>query len=332
MIATRSLAAEWQLVFLSALTPALLVALSAGCSGSGAVGGPGAGATGGTTPSPPSSTASGGAAPDGTGGANVSPTDSGSNAGAGANADAASDALVPSDGGSNDATGAARSCSSPTVICDDFEDGALTGWTKSESGGTFTVEGTHAYSGKSSVLLTIPGGRSGGFLVRTGAPLFPLSNNTIWGRMMIYFEGVPSGHFDTIRAAPGGGGTPWYNIGGQNKALMFNYYSGADDCRAPRTPNQTVATGKWMCWEWKYDGSKNEMDLWIDGTLVRQVVGTGDACQGANAPWTAPSFGSIRLGQYNAQTYGSQTRLWMDDIAITTTDRLGCPAVSATAK
>ena len=33
----------------------------------------------------------------------------------------------------------------------------------------------------------------------------------------------------------------------------------------------------------------------------------------------------IRLGEFNAQTDGAQTRMWMDDIAIGTSGRIGCP-------
>jgi hypothetical protein len=222
--------------------------------------------------------------------------------------------------------GGSAACPDPALVCDDFEDGDLVGWNKLETGGTFAVEGTHAYSGKSSVRLTIPANQRGGFLERTGMPLFPLKSNTIWGRMMVFFEDMASGHFDTIRGAPVGGGTPWCNIGGQFKDLLFNYYSGDHDCWGTPNPKPPIATGKWMCWEWKLDGSKNEMDLWTDGTLTHTVVGKGDGCvSGGNATWAAPTFGTVRLGEFNAQTAGAQTRMWMDDIALGTSGRIGCP-------
>lgn len=299
--------------------PSIVTLLALGCSGAGRVGGVGRAD-----------------ANPGTGGADAVGAESGTVVASGGNGeDGATDQAQEEAGvdgareAGNEGGGVPR-CGLESALCDDFEGGSLGHWTRSESGGTFAVDGTHAFSGQSAAMLTIPAGRAGGFLVRAGAPLFPLPANAISGRLMIYFESLPIGHFDTIRGAPAGGGTPWYNIGGQNRSLMFNYYSGADDCRAPRTPNQLVVTGKWQCWEWKYDGVNREMDLWIDGTLARQVIGTGDACQGANAAWTAPTFGSIRLGQYNAQTFGSETRIWMDDIVLGTGERLGCAAASLT--
>jgi hypothetical protein len=240
------------------------------------------------------------------------------------------------DGASSDgarADGSSSSgCPDPAVVCDDFEASNLSEWNVLETGGTFAIDQMHAYGGKSSVRLTIPAKQRGGFLEKMGSPLFPLVNNTSWGRMMVFFESMASLHFDTIRGAPVGGGTPWYNVGGQYKALLFNYYSGDKDCAGYPKPNPGIPTNKWMCWEWKFDGSKNELDLWIDGTLIYTVLGTGSTCVTGGAPmWAAPTFGSIRIGEYNAQTEAVQTRMWMDDVALGSTGRIVCPVTSPSA-
>ena len=223
-------------------------------------------------------------------------------------------------------------CAAPAALCEDFEAGNLEQFAVLETGGVFDVDATHVYSGGSAVMLTIPANQRGGFLEAAGAPLFPLTGNTVWGRLMVYFEDLPSGHFDTVRGAPEGGGTPWYNIGGQGKALLFNYYSGALDCWSTVANKPPLPLKKWVCWEFQIDGSKNDMALWVDRQPSHSINDTGQGCVGGKqGTWAAPTFGSVRLGQVNAQTTGNQTRLWMDDIALGTSGRIGCPEPSATA-
>ncbi len=296
----------------------------------------GAGSSTGGGASSSSTTTSFDATAEAASGSDAPSTREGGTAGGGASADgsrpddARSDVAAPedarSDAASSDGSGS-WGCPGPALVCDDFETD-LSAWKVLETGGAFAIDATHAYGGKSSVKLTIPANQRGGFLEKTGAPLFPLVNDTNWGRMMVYFESMASLHFDNIRAAPIGGGTPWYNLGGQYKKILFNYYSGNNDCAGYPVPNPTIATNQWTCWEWKFDGSKNEMDLWLDGTLVWSVVDKGTTCVTGGTPsWAAPTFGTIRLGEYNAQTEGSQTRLWMDDVALGTSGRIGCPAL-----
>jgi hypothetical protein len=261
--------------------------------------------------------------------ATSTPADGGGASASRDSAPAADGAVALQDGA---AAPPAVDCKNGALVCDDFEDGDLVGWRKSETGGKLEVEGTHAYSGKSAVRLTIPANQRGGFLQQRGAPLFPLPKKVLWGRMMVYFEDMAGGHFDTIRGGTAGGGTPWYNIGGQGKAYFLNYYTGGHDCWSVPAGRPAIPRNKWMCWEWTFDGNTNGISYWVDGKLVREVKGPGDGCvSGGNAPWVAPTFGSIQLGEFNAQTTGAQTRMWMDDIALGTEMRIGCPAASSTA-
>jgi len=233
---------------------------------------------------------------------------------------------------SPDATPSSGSaCPSHAQVCDDFEDGNLDGWTKLESGGTFTIDGTHVVSGKNALSLSIPAGKAGGFLERTGAPLFPLPNSAMFGRVMVYFDSVVDGHSDIVRGAPKGGGTPWYNVGEQHGQILLNYYAGAAaDCWARPSPSKAVPARKWMCWEWSFDGAKNEMQFFMDGQLLRKVSAKGDGClQNSGATWTAPKFESLRIGEYVAEISSTPTRIWLDDIAVSTTERVACPAQPA---
>jgi hypothetical protein len=79
-----------------------------------------------------------------------------------------------------------------------------------------------------------------------------------------------------------------------------------------------------MCWEWSFDGSKNEIQFFIDGSPSRRVSGTGDGCTGPNV-WTAPQFATLRVGEYIAQTSGTPTKMWLDSVAVGTEGRLACP-------
>lgn len=218
-------------------------------------------------------------------------------------------------------------CPATAVFCDDFEDGNLDGWVKMESGGTLAIDSTHASSGKNALSITMATGQRGGWLQRTGSPLFPLPKNAIYGRVMMYFESLPGGHTDFIRAAPTGGNAPWYNVGEQTGKVLLNYFGNGSDCWARPSPSTNIPLNTWMCWEFGYDGTKNQMQFYIDSQLSRMVDGVGDGCTGPNV-WTAPTFNYLAIGAYNAQPTISPSvgKMWFDDVAVSTTGRVGCPA------
>ena len=223
--------------------------------------------------------------------------------------------------------GTSAGCPPTAVFCDDFEDGNLDGWVKMESGGTLAIDSTHASSGKNALAITMATGQRGGWLQRPGAPLFPLPKNAIYGRVMMYFESLPGGHTDFIRAAPTGGNAPWYNVGEQTGKVLLNYFGNGSDCWARPSPSTNIPLNTWMCWEFGYDGTKNQMQFYINSQLSRMVDGVGDGCSGANV-WTAPTFNYLAIGAYNAQPTISPSigKMWFDDIAVSTTGRVGCPA------
>jgi hypothetical protein len=225
-------------------------------------------------------------------------------------------------------------CPASALVCEDFEDGKADGWSPLVSG--MTISTTHAASGTSSLSLTIPANGRGGFITRKGAPLFPLVNKTMWGRVMVWFDSVSDGHTDIVRGQSAGGGNPSYNVGEQHGAYMLNYYNGssATDCWArPKAPTPTVIpTGKWMCWEWSFNSANNDMQFFVDGTLYRHVAMTGDGCLTGNGVWVAPpDFGSVGVGATIAEIKPTVMQMWLDDIAIGTQERIGCPAAAAAA-
>jgi hypothetical protein len=299
-----------------------------GSGGSTASGGA-SGATGGSGVETGGSGAGTGGSGAGTGG---SPTGSGGSNGGGSTA-------VGTGGRSGGAGGRAGTggaggqvisavCPSTALVCDDFEDGNLDGWVKMESGGTLAIDTAHASSGKSALGITMATGQRGGWLQKTGSPLFPLPMNAMYGRMMVYFESLPAGHTDFVRgAASAGGGNPWYNVGEQTGKVLLNYYSSSSDCWARPSPSNNIPLNVWTCWEWGFDGPKNQMLFYINSQLSRTVNGVGDGCTGSNV-WTAPTFNYLSIGAYNAQPANAPSvgKMWIDDIAVGSTARIGCPA------
>ena len=227
-------------------------------------------------------------------------------------------------------TAASVACPPAALVCEDFEDGQAQGWSALPT--TMTISTQHAASGASSVLVNVPGGQAGGFISRKGAPLFPLVNKTMWGRVMVWFDVVADGHTDIVRGQSANGGNPSYNVAEQHGDYMLNYYNGsqATDCWArPKAPTPTtLPIGKWSCWEWKFDAGTNNMQFFVDGTLYRAVNMTGDGCLSGNGTWVAPpDFGTISVGA-NIAEKGEPMKMWFDDIAIGSQERVGCPAIS----
>lgn len=223
---------------------------------------------------------------------------------------------------------ATSSCPAHAQLCLDFEDGAFSGWNKKESGGTVSVDKTHVSHGTQALLISVPTGQAGGLLENHGAPLFPLPQKQLWGRMMVYFEGVPDGHTDLARGNGGNGG-PNYNVGEQHDSIMLNYYAGssATDCWARPKPEKKVPDKTWMCWEWRFDSARNQMDFWMDGVLLRSVDKNGDGCLSGNGVWQAPpTFESISVGELIAERSNNTAyKAWIDDVAVSNSARVGCP-------
>jgi len=256
------------------------------------------------------------------------------------------------DGGNGDATndGPMVDPCATALYCDNFDSYTAPGnpggmWrTSVQAGGTVSVDTTHARSGANAVHVTNPGGAAyeRAFISLEGAPIFPIANNTIFGRMMIYVTRVPATtvHWTMIQ----GEGTrvagfpnitdAVYRYGGQinGNRLMANYDTvpgGQSDC-AQRS-QVLVPMNTWSCVEWRFDGVLKELDFWLDGTIIpalsvrRIAVPAAGACQNPNwsGVWEPPTFEAIRLGWQHYQQGPGEA--WIDDVGIDT-KRLGCPS------
>jgi len=314
---------------------------SGGSDETTAASGGGTGATGGS-----SATASGGSG-DATSGANAS--------GTGGIDAAAQDQSVPdSISGSTDAVRAAvdasADCPPGALVCDDFEGYALGGdlspnWTTEIMGGTVQVETSKPFRGTKGVRITTtlsppnePARTNGGPLraatLIKQAPLFPIVGNAFYGRVMIWLTDMPPGgvHFSNIEASGKfpDGRLVKYGEGGMFQKLMAGYTIRpmgefdlpTVDCA--KTSNTGVPVKRWVCVEWQFNGSNDEMHLWFDGQAQTpvDVVKTGGGC---SVPWQAPVFDKLFLGWRHSQPSSIDVEMWLDDVVIDT-KRVGCPA------
>ncbi len=306
-------------------------ATTSGAGGQGGAAGSSTGAGG----------AAGGAGDGGTGGTAGSATDGGSTA------DAEREGGGTSDGGDG--------CAS-ALYCDNFDSYTSPGnpggmWkTSTQPGGMVSVDTMHAFSGTKAVHVMDPGNAAyeRAFISLEGAPVFPLANNTMFGRMMIYVTRRPTTtvHYSLISGE--GSKVPgfpnltagYYRYGAQiNGSQFLAQYdvqpSGQADCA--QRAQVSLMLNKWSCIEWRFDGTLKEMDLWLDGTIipalsVRQMAPNGKAaCQNQNwsGIWEPPTFDAIRLGWQHYQQGPGEA--WIDDVAVDT-KKIGCPAAQPGAK
>jgi hypothetical protein len=180
------------------------------------------------------------------------------------------------------------------LFCDDFEASATGAnpsgaWAARLGAGTLSVDESQHHSGNKSVKLSTEGGSGTkrALLRLLSNGVFPLPNNTLFGRLMFRLESAPetSVHWTLIQAGGLVEGQTYhalYRYGGQHPITangafvgsqwMANYetpdsYSGTgpgSDCW--HHANQTVIpVGQWSCVEWQFDGPNNAMNLWLDG-------------------------------------------------------------------
>jgi hypothetical protein len=274
-------------------------------------------------------------APGGTGG---QATGSGGTAGKPGDVDAgpAADAISPGDG-------SVAACPTGTLVCEDFEkyavggDVTTGGWSVMATAATVQVDATKPFAGGKGVHLVAPAGgaKTAALLVRQGAPMFPIAGNSFYGRMMVWITDAPAGvHFNNVIASG--------NLPNTTKIVKYGFgalaakttaaYTVRNDPAGPPVVDcyfgggPPVPTKQWVCVEWKFDGTGNEMHYWYDSKPVSDVVKNAGVCVAGTAPvWTAPTFADIQLGWFQNQPSTVPLEMWMDDIVIHGTQRVGCP-------
>ncbi len=246
-----------------------------------------------------------------------------------------------------DATPAATTPLPPAVdckkakLCDDFEAypvGAAPGsnWRVSGSANGLVVDSTRAYSGAKSILIKLPGTANiQAFMVPTVAGLFPLKDNVMYGRMMVFMPTSPGPgdrHWDMVIASGKipTGETGNYMFGGYTEKFWPSYqpHHCWKDSKSP------FIFGKWFCMQWQFDGAQgaggtrnNQMRFWIDSVEHTDITVDhfGSGCTTGKWEWVAPNFDTVRLGFTQYQTSVAPIELSIDDVAISDAP-IACPA------
>ena len=255
-----------------------------------------------------------------------------------------------SDGGAADAApteAGGVACPAGALLCEGFEayagpaDLAAAWKTTASAGATMTIDGTKAFGGGRALHIKAAAGTPSAVIIKEGAPLFPIAGNVMWGRMMMWLTATPGGnyHWNSIQSAGTIPGTQqWgkYGWGGQYGKVLAGYTVRNDpaggaivDCSKPST--MVYPEQRWVCVEWQFDSTRNEMHLWFDGALLTDVdvVGTGTRCVNngdLGKPWAGPAFANLMLGWQQYQGSNGALELWLDDVAVAT-QRVGCPAM-----
>lgn len=278
------------------------------------------------------------------------PQDSGAGADAGVDAGTTPDSVAAPDAGPRldagtvfDAgmkvdAGAVASHCPPGAWCDDFEgyDAGKAPWGRWKtlvSNGTVAVDSTRSVSGRQSVRMNVTAGSGrAAVMTLTGAPTFPIPGNNLFGRARMFIPELPADgvHYDFITGAgtsTAAGGQTLVRYGGMNtKHFLANYWETPTSADCWKNATVVVPEGKWACVEWQFDGSKNDMRLWVDGVAITSatVSGMGDGCVGRpNQTWHLPTFSTLEVGWRNWQPTTKAYSMWVDDFAVGSS-RLGC--------
>ena len=245
---------------------------------------------------------------------------------------------------------AKAACSGGFAVCDDFEAEApgrnpnTALWTvmKQNSNETVTIDSNRAFSGKQSVHIhTTNHGYEQAMLVNS--TLFPVTDNTFYGRMYMYFAGnQPQTHFNLVTAwgtLQGQSAATYINYGGQYDMFLANYYN-ANNSQAildlwqhagvssngNYIDTTAMPTDRWACLEWEFKGNNNEMHMWLDGNLVSTMSLAGiaaECCQ--STVWAFPPFRQVAMGWtlVGNQEAFDHFDLWLDAIVLDG-QRIGC--------
>jgi len=315
---------------------------SGGDSSGGTKGGAG---TGGASTGGKNGGGSGGTAGQGTGGTSNAggsggSPDSGGTGGGGTGGGGGGGSTGGGDAGSADAPASAVSgCMGvKAAFCDDFEGQTVGGAPKGDAfttqGGAFAVETGKSFSGTKAVHIHVAKGSGGPNTKMIFKKQFPLPNNDLHGRAMVFLTQNPADatnagfHWDMIFAS-GGGKTyvlgSMYNAVAKAGAFMPVYHPG-DRSIDTSTP---FPTGKWSCiqWQFRYGGAGDLLQIKQDGKIVDLGKSTAEGAaivDGHIAAWPAGPWSQMTFGYDHYQGLKIDVDLWFDDLAFGA-EEIPCP-------
>jgi hypothetical protein len=231
--------------------------------------------------------------------------------------------------------GASRCAGAGLLLCEDFEASAIDArrWQKGGNG-TATVDATRAARGARSLHVHADGN---GFAYLRNTSLFPVAGNTLYARMLVWFDAMPTApqwaHW-TIAEGAGTGDGSVVREGGQYDGKTDRFGVGSDDGPTgdwtnldedPPNAVRAVPTGEWVCLEWMWNGGTNETRLWWDGVEHPSLATTSRAHGGSDVLFQLPQMTSVWVGWwlYQAAPTPDHYDVWIDEVAFDGA-RIGC--------
>jgi len=198
-------------------------------------------------------------------------------------------------------------------------------WTRAELGaGAVSIDTTRAARGTRSLHVHTTNLAGSTAFIRT-TKIFPMPNNTIYGRAFVYLSGTSSAVHTTLFEAVGklpGGQTAYYRYGDPVHIIGANYDTPGSTPKTDYAQRSTTAmpTNRWACMEWLFKGDTNELHFWLDGSEV-----AGAAVPSNHVPqWTAPAFTQLDVGfKLYHDDPATAFDLWFDEVAVDG-QRIGC--------
>jgi hypothetical protein len=141
---------------------------------------------------------------------------------------------------------------------------------------------------------------------------FPATNNTLYGRMFVWFEDAltTDGHF-TLAEGAGTGNAAMIRFGGQNKFLGVGTDAGASGDWTDKD-NKPIPTKTWICTEFEFKGDTHEFSVWWDD-MERPALHRGPS--NGHSGFVMPQFNSLWFGWWMYNMAEPQ-ELWIDEIAV----------------
>ena len=282
----------------------------------------------------------GGFAANGSGGTSAGGVSAGG-AAEGGSGEGASGVGASGVGGSGEGGGAAQGgasqgeaaigCSghSAALLCDDFESGTIDASLWSEvtaNGGSIAVDSSVVREGNHALRVTLPSqGGARGFL-RADASVFPLPQNSMFGRAWIYAAGdVPNTHSKLLMLRGTlNGENAQYRLDSNSRDLNSRYSTPFINDNIQhgglRKFGYELPANRWVCIEWHYDGANHEMRYWFDDNAINDMTVTGNE----DPQWTAPPFDRFEIGWQTYQAGSQQSYdIYYDGIVLSDA-RIGC--------
>jgi hypothetical protein len=229
-------------------------------------------------------------------------------------------------------------CGPSAFFCEDFEDFAVGAAPQNDA---WRPEGNASIDGQASAgaraLRLQPGG---GQFARIALNGFSAPNNSLFGRMFLRIEALPSSpnfaHWVVVEATGSGSSERVRPLGGQfidiaDRAIRTNFWGvGADggptgdwthwDNGAP----VEAAAGTYQCIEWRMNGADSAIDVWIDEQFQPSLSVTRDN-NPRNIPFVFPTFNNLTIGWgvFQGGTTPGTFDVHIDDIVLST-ERAGC--------